>query len=163
MSASLVLAWLALAGAPSPPPASPPTSEALRSFEGDWTCSGHFEPSMKPLASTMAFATDPDTGALVKRHRDLAPGDYKANETWAAAGGGYRASIADAFSGLRWFVSPGWEQDRWTWTRVDEGAPAEAFVYQRTGAGRMTVEWWISRKGAPKTLGDTLACEKNAS
>lgn len=158
MPTSLLIAGLMAAASPDSAAAPDP----LAYFEGAWTCAGHFEPSKKPLASAMAFMRDPDTGALLKQHRDQAPGTYKANETWGVAkvAGGFRATIADGFSGLRWYASPGWEGDRWTWTRQGAGEPGEQFVYTRTGPTAMTVDWMISRAGAPLSLGDTLACTK---
>ncbi|HWW27436.1 MAG TPA: hypothetical protein VNZ85_16250 [Caulobacter sp.] len=143
----------------SPEPGAP---DPLAYFQGAWTCAGHFEPSKKPLASAMVFSRDPDTGALLKQHRDAAPGTYKATETWSFArlAGGFRATIADGYSGQRWYASPGWEGDRWTWSRQGTGEPGEQFVYIRTGPASMTVDWMISRAGGPVVLGDTLACTK---
>jgi hypothetical protein len=157
MPTSLLIASLLAAASPEPSAPNP-----LAYFEGAWTCDGHFEPSKKPLASAMVFSRDPDTGALLKQHRDAAPGTYKAAETWSFArvAGGFRATIADGFSGLRWYASPGWEGDRWTWSRQGAGEPGEQFVYIRTGPTTMTVDWMISRAGAPLVLGDTLACTK---
>ena len=157
MPTSLLVASL-LAAAPAAPAAIDP----LAYFEGAWNCAGQFEPSKKPLASTLVFRRDPDTGALLKQHADVAPATYKAAETWSFAkpAGGYRAAIADGFSGLRWYASPGWEGDRWTWTRSGAGEPGEQFVYVRAGPTTMTVEWRLSRAGAPLTLGDTLDCRK---
>lgn len=161
MPISLLIAGLLAAAAAAPEPAAP---DPLSYFEGAWTCAGHFEPSKKPLASTLTFRRDPDTGALLKQHRDAAPGTYVAAETWSFAKtpGGFRAAIADSFSGQRWYASPGWEGDRWTWSRQGAGEPGEQFVYVRTGPTTMTVDWMISRAGAPLVLGDTLACTKAA-
>jgi hypothetical protein len=157
MPTSLLIAGLLAAAA-----AEPAATDPLTYFEGAWACAGHFEPSKKPLASAMTFSRAPETGALIKQHRDAAPGTYRAAETWSFArpAGGFRASIADSFSGLRWYASPGWVDDRWTWSRSGAGEPGEQFVYIRTGAATMTVEWRISRAGAPLTLGDTLDCRK---
>jgi hypothetical protein len=157
MPTSLLIAGLL--AVPSPKPATP---DPLTYFEGAWTCAGHFEPSKKPLASAMVFSRSPETGALLKQHRDTAPGTYKAAETWSFArlAGGFRATIADGFNGLRWYASPGWDGDRWTWSRQGAGEPAEQFVYIRTGSAAMTVDWMISRDGGPVVLGDTLACTK---
>ena len=156
MPTSLLIASLLAAASPEAVAPDP-----LVYFEGA-DLVGQFEPSKKPLASAMAFSRDPDTGALLKRHRDAAPGTYKAAETWSFArvAGGFRATIADGFSGLRWYASPGWEGDRWTWSRQGAGEPGEQFVYIRTGPATMTVDWMISRSGAPLVLGDTLACTK---
>ena len=139
-----------------------PAPDALSYFEGAWRCDGQFEPSKKPLASALVFRRDDQTGALLKHHRDLAPGSYLAEETWSFAktANGWRASIADRFSGLRWYASPGWKDDRWTWSRQGAGEPDEQFVYRRVGPGTMNVEWWISRGGAPRVLGDALVCQK---
>jgi len=156
MPTSLLIAGLLAAAS------SPAAPDPLAYFEGAWTCAGHFEPSKKPLASEMVFRRDPDTGALLKQHRDAAPGIYKAAETWSFSrvAGGFRATVADGYNGLRWYASPGWEGDRWTWSRQGAGEPAEQFVYSRTAPARMTVDWMISRAGAPIVLGDTLACTK---
>jgi hypothetical protein len=157
MPTSLLIASLLAAASPEAAAADP-----LTYFEGAWACAGHFEPSKKTLASTMAFGRDPDTGALLKQHRDLAPGTYKAAETWSFSrvAGGFRATIVDGFNGARWYVSPGWEGDRWTWSRQGTSEPDEQFIYLRTGPATMTVDWMISRAGAPMVLGDTLACTK---
>lgn len=132
----------------------------LRYFDGSWSCEGHFIPSNRPLASDMTFR--PSIGeASAKDHQDRAPGRYHAQEVWAPApGGGYRATIVSN-AGMRWFTSPGWEGDRWTWSRrPSAGEPEERFVYVRTGDDRMDVEWWVWRNQALE-LGDVLHCDKS--
>ena len=62
------------------------TPHDLAFFQGSWTCQGHFVPSMKPVASTMVFSLDPETGATIKHLADKPPGGYGATETWACAG-----------------------------------------------------------------------------
>lgn len=137
-----------------------PTADSLAYFAGTWRCDGHFTPSNRPLSSILEFSVDPVTQATTKAHRDLPPATYSANETWTSArSGGYRMTIADSFSGQRWYAADGWAGDRWTWERQRLGAePREQFVYIRGGDNAMTVEWWIARGDAPLTMGDTLAC-----
>ena len=142
--------------------ASDAARDDLRYFVGTWNCSGHFEPSRRPLASDMTFGVEDETGTIRKRHRDRAPGTYVATETWgrSASGGAYRAVIADR-SGVRWYDSAGWLGPRWTWTRVTTGTePAERFIYDRLAEDVMRVDWWVSRAGGPLTLGDTLECRR---
>ena len=136
----------------------------LAYFQGSWTCDGHFTPSMKPIASTMVFSVDGETGATIKHHADRPPGAYRAVETWAftKAAKGLRATIADAYSGLRWYRSDGWEADALTWDRTSAmGEPREQFIYRRLQDGRMQVDWKIARAGEPLVLGDTLTCSRN--
>ena len=137
-----------------------PAPAPLRYFDGRWSCEGHFIPSNRPLASEMTF--QPSLGdASVRHHQDQAPGRYEAQEIWAAApGGGFRAAVLSSPAGMRWFTSPGWEGDRWTWSRhTGAGEPEERFVYVRVGDGRMDVEWWVSRQGGLEP-GDILHCER---
>ena len=161
MLVATLFAVTAGAAAASAPPSSV-SLDALNYFVGRWRCEGHFVPSMKSLASTLDFARDPETGALTKRHRDTPPGAYVAGEVWAVANasGTYRATIADAFNGLRWYVSPGWEGDRLTWTRAPlPGEPQEQFVYTRLGVREMRLDWKTLRAGF-LTVGDTLSCTR---
>jgi hypothetical protein len=132
----------------------------LRYFDGDWVCEGHFIPSDRPLASSMIFRADA-AGAVRKAHRDLSPGRYTAEEVWAAAPqGGFRAMILSGPATMRWFTSVGWEGNRWTWSRhAAEGEPEERFVYVRTSALQMDVEWWMIRSGSLE-MGDILHCRK---
>lgn len=140
--------------------AAPAAPSPLAWFEGQWACEGHFIPSNRPLASDMTFHRSA-TGVLVKSHQDLAPGRYKAEETWGPSPAGvFRASIASDPAGIRWFTSEGWDGDRWTWTRHTAGdEPAERFVYVRVSDERMDMEWWTTRP-AGLEMGDILHCSK---
>ena len=61
---------------------------------------------------------------------------------------------------MRWFTSSGWEGNRWTWSRhIAEGESEERFVYIRTSALQMDVEWWTIRSGSLE-MGDILHCRK---
>ena len=144
-------------------PDAAPTGADLSYFQGAWTCEGHFVPSMKPVASTMVFSVDPETGATIKHLADKPPGAYRATETWAFSkpAAMFRATISDPYSGLRWYASAGWKADVLTWDRASGvGEPSEEFIYRRLADGRMQVDWKIARSGQPLVLGDTLVCSK---
>jgi hypothetical protein len=139
-----------------------PQIDALHYFQGTWSCEGHFEPSMKPISSTMRFGGGEVSMAMQKHHDDHAPSNYHAIEIWglAAEAGVYRATITDSYSGIRWFTSPGWVKDQWTWDKVlAAGERQEAFVYTRLTDREMRVDWQVVRGGALST-GDTLTCKK---
>jgi len=93
---------------------------SLRVFEGRWACAGSFAASGKPVASIISAAWDTPTQALLLHQDDLPPNGFHALELWGGRGRtGFRASISDAYSGVRWLESPGWVDDRLTWTRMD--------------------------------------------
>ena len=71
-----------------------PQIDALHYFQGTWSCEGHFEPSMKPISSTMRFGGGEVSMAMQKHHDDHAPSNYHAIEIWglAAEAGVYRAT-----------------------------------------------------------------------
>jgi hypothetical protein len=151
--APAVLAFGLIAAAPAP-------SEPLRWFSGEWRCDGHFS-NGKPIASTLRFEWQDAPAALVKRHDDRPPNQYHSIELWTFdKAAGFRAMIADAYSGARLYTSMGWAGDTFTWERSQAGKAVERFAYTRTGKGAMQVDWSTSRDGATFTLGDTLACVK---
>jgi hypothetical protein len=129
---------------------------------GRWSCAGAFVTSGKPIASSIAFARDPSTGALIVRHDDTAPNVYHALEIWTAGQGAtpFRAAIANS-GGMRWFASEGWSGDRIAWSRSEHGAPQERFVYALAPGGGLRVEWWIARGATPFALGDRLQCRRD--
>jgi hypothetical protein len=155
------LALAALSGAAA---AQPQTAAAsLQAFEGRWARAGSFAASGKPIASTITAAWDAPTQALVLHQDDLPPNRFHALEFWGANGPtGFRASISDAYSGVRWLDSPGWVDDRLTWTRMAGAAPAERFVFTRPRDGAFTVEWSPVKNGG-FVLGDSLTCRKAPS
>jgi hypothetical protein len=149
---------------PSTAAATHQQADAMAYFAGRWRCSGHFEPSMKPLASMMEFSADLDADIMIKHHRDQPPGQYVADEFWGYARGAgvFRATIADTSNGVRWYVSRGWEGDKWIWSRERvSGEPPERFDYTKVSDDRMQVEWWRSRAGAPLAVGDMLTCDRS--
>jgi hypothetical protein len=136
--------------------------QSFQFFVGRWSCAGHFVANGAEIKSTETFTYDAPTATLSVRHDDLAPNKYHAVELWGAGGSEYRNTTGDAYSGIRWFRSPGFVGDRLSWTRNDgRGAPAERFTYLRQGA-RMGIEWWIAKPGAWLALGDTLDCRRSA-
>ncbi|HEY2682631.1 MAG TPA: hypothetical protein VGI93_03915 [Steroidobacteraceae bacterium] len=139
-----------------------PHMQSFQYFVGRWSCAGHFVANGAEIKSTVTFTYDAPTATLSVRHDDLAPNKYHAVELWGAAGSAYRNTMGDAYSGIRWFRSPGFVGDRLSWTRNDgTGAPAERFTYLRQGA-RMGIEWWIAKPGAGLALGDTSDCRRSA-
>jgi hypothetical protein len=154
----IVAATLVLFGASSAS-ADPAPSEALKPLAGQWRCAGHFASNGKPIASTIRFEWDADAAALIKHHDDTPPNQYHAIELWTfAKAGGFRAVIADAYSGARVFTSAGWVDKTLTFERAEDGKPAERFTYTLTGDRALQVDWSVSRDGITFKLGDTLNC-----
>jgi len=139
-----------------------PDTESLKYFAGAWHCEGHFISNGAAIASTISAEWNEAAHALTVHHDDSAPNAYHAIELWAAAKepGEYRSSIVDAYSGMRWFASPGWSGQALSWTRSDKGQPVERFVYSRTGPSSMTVDWLVSRDHVNFAVGDTLNCQR---
>jgi hypothetical protein len=73
---------------------------------------------------------------------------------------GMRASISDAFSGMRWFSSDGWSGSALSWERRNDSGPVERFTYRFDDKGELQVDWSIARANGKLTLGDTLSCLK---
>jgi hypothetical protein len=148
---------LALAG---PVAAQPATDAAsLRAFEGHWACSGAFA-NGRPTAGTISASWDVPTQALIVHQDDRPPGGFHALELWGAHGqSGFRATISDAYSGIRWLDSSGWVDDRLTWTREEAGHLAERFVFTRPRGGGFTVEWSPVGKDGAFVFGDRLDCK----
>jgi hypothetical protein len=154
----VILALASLAGAAR---AQPQTDAAsLRVFEGRWACAGTFA-NGKPTAASLSAAWDAPTAALVLHQDDRPPGAFHALELWGAHGAsGFRATISDAYSGVRWLDSPGWADDRLTWTRTEAGRPAERFVFSRPREGTFTIEWSPANASGVLVPGDTLTCKQ---
>ncbi len=139
------ICWAAIAAAATVTIAAEPSpARVLAELSGAWHCDGHFVSNGSPIASTLAFDWSEQAGALMLHHDDAPPNAYHAIELWTFdKTGGLSATIADGFSGVRRFVSPGWEGDVLTWTRLQDGRPAERFAYTRQGPGKMLVEWSV--------------------
>jgi hypothetical protein len=155
-----ILAGLALAILAGAVRAQPLTEAgSLRVFEGRWACAGTFA-SGKPIASTLSAAWDAPSQALVLHQDDRPPGAFHALELWGAHGAsGFRATISDAYSGIRWLDSPGWADDRLTWTRTEADRPAERFVFSRPRDGAFTIDWSRADKTGALVPGDSLTCK----
>jgi hypothetical protein len=142
--------------------AADPDPEQLNFFVGSWSCAGHFIDNGAEIKSTMTFVWDAETKTLTVHHDDLAPNRYHALELWGVANAAkeFRNSIGDAYSGIRWYTSPGFAGESLSWTRSENGAPLERFIYTRKNPAQMTVEWWIVRPAGSLALGDTLDCRR---
>jgi hypothetical protein len=149
-------------GAPSAH-AQAPSVTSLGEFSGHWDCKGQFASNGAAIAGALSIESDQRSGALLVHHDDVAPGAYHALEIWMPnkQGAGFRAAIADKYSGMRWFESPGWVGKTLTWTRWDQGAAAESFAYE-LGTDTLQVQWSVARAGAMK-LGDTLMCRRGGA
>jgi hypothetical protein len=139
--------------------AAPAQRADLAKFVGHWSCKGSFSNGV-PIAGELSIEADTPSGALIVHHDDVAPGAYHSLEVWMPdkSGPGFRAAIADKFSGMRWLESVGWSGNALTWVRSENGAPAEQFAYEFK-ADTMQVQWSIARGGAMK-VGDTLDCRR---
>jgi hypothetical protein len=139
--------------------AAPAQGTDLTKFIGHWSCKGTFS-NGAPIAAELSIDADTPSGALIVRHDDLAPGAYHSLEVWMPnkSGAGLRAALSDKYSGMRWLESAGWSGNSLTWMRMENGAPAEQFVY-RFEADAMQVQWSIAKDGAMK-VGDTLLCSR---
>jgi hypothetical protein len=132
----------------------------LHKFVGDWSCKGSFASNGASIAGDLSMQFDERSGALIVHHDDVAPGAYHALEVWMVdkSGTGLRAAISDKYSGMRWLESPGWLGNTLTWTRLENGIPAEQFVYEFKDEA-MQIQWSVAQGGAMK-LGDTLVCRR---
>lgn len=130
-------------------------------FVGDWSCSGEFVSSHKPISSAVRFVFDDRTGALVKHHDDNPPNQFHAIELWAGGKGNiYDATIADSFGGVRHFHSPGWTGDEWVWSAADDDKTVERFSYLQLDPATMRIDWSVAKDGINFTVGDTLTCKR---
>jgi hypothetical protein len=131
----------------------------LAKLVGHWSCKGNFS-NGKSIAARLLFEADAPSGALLVHHDDAPPGGYHSLEVWMAdkSGPGLRASLADRFSGMRWFESSGWAGESLRWVRKENGEAAEQFVYELKGSS-LQVQWSTAKNGAMK-VGDTIACTR---
>jgi hypothetical protein len=145
----------AFAGEPDPDP--------FGYFIGLWNCNGHFVSNGAPIAATITGEWDDRTMTLTLHHDDLAPHGYHAVETWGATHkpGHFHNSIADRFSGVRWYKSEGWMDGTLIWSRTEDNREIERFVYIRRTEKTMTVNWLVARGTTELALGDTLDCTKS--
>jgi hypothetical protein len=155
-----MMSWLAAASS-SVFAAAPPTSEALRYFDGSWHCDGVFPSNGRKISSKLTFVWYAQTGSILKQHDDEVPNEYHAIELWAASNkGGFKNMIADSFGGIRHFSSTGWAADALTWVNDSDPAGKEQFAYTKLNPDTMRVDWMISKNGAPFVIGDTLTCSR---
>jgi hypothetical protein len=135
---------------------------ALAYFLGNWSCSGSFPASGKPIASTIRFESDLGGTAVVKHHDDLPPNMFHAIEVWnySPTDKRFNDAIADNFGGVRIFVSDGWNGAAFTWSSAPDVKPMQQFVYTRLSDSSMRVDWRVSKDGTRYVVGDTLTCTK---
>ena len=99
---------------------------------------------------------------LTMHHDDQPPYHFQALELWGYDRGSkqFTAYAFDNFSGIRHFTSPGWQDDRITWT---DTAPArgvtDRFVFQRKDRRSYRVTYAVTRDGPPETLCSVAANE----
>lgn len=134
-------------------------ADPFADFEGQWKCTGLFVKSGKPIASHITATWDGLTSALVLHQDDQPPNHYHALMIWGAGPSGFRSTIADAYSGIRWLVSPGWEAGQLVWTRRGDKGPAERFTFSRPVSGVFNVEWSPTDASGAFVPGDRLRCE----
>jgi hypothetical protein len=157
----MIVGALSIAAVLSPLPAAAGADDTgpFRALVGRWTCAGTFAANGRPIAATVSIAWDEATGSIIVRHDDLPPNGFHAVELWGKAkGGGFRASIADAYSGIRWLTSPGWAAGALEWTRSEAGVPVEKFRYSDVSPVGFEVEWFVFGKDGQPKLGDSLRC-----
>lgn len=148
--------------------ATPPAGQGMAPMQflaGTWDCSGKFPASGKSIASTIRFNLDVGGKLLVKHHDDKPPGSYHAIEDWVAKrdGGGYLAAIVDSYSGVREFVSSGWQGNALTWQSASGITPAQRFVYTRLDNDSFRLDWDYAKDGTRYVVGDTLTCTRRGS
>jgi hypothetical protein len=132
---------------------------------GRWDCADHFVANGQAIASTLTIAGDAASGSLIVRHDDAAPFAYHSLEVWTPMkpGAGLRASISDAYSGMRWFAAADPDGPAIAWKRPEGGPPAETFGYLLQDDGSLRIDWSTARKDGTLALGDTLTCHKAPS
>jgi hypothetical protein len=136
---------------------------SLSYFEGAWSCEGHFA-NGSPIASNITFSWSAPAQALVKHHDDLPPNGFHDVELWTFDKvGGFKALVADAYSGARAMTSPGWAGDALTWSHSEGPQRSERFIYVRLSTDHLRIDWEVSKDGGSFKLGDTLTCKRGAS
>lgn len=132
---------------------------SLKVFAGRWSCAGSFA-NGQPTGADIVANWDAPSQSLVVRQDDKPPGLFHAIELWGVvAGEGFRAAIADPDGGMRWLESPGWANDKLTWTRYEAARPIERFIFSRPNERGFFIEWWPAGKGGVFALGDRLVCK----
>jgi len=159
----MIVGALSMAFVLSPLAAAASTDDmgSFRPLAGGWKCAGSFAANGRPIEATVSVAWDAATESIFVRHDDLPPNGFHAVELWGKAhGGGYRASIADAYSGIRWLTSSGWAAGALEWTRMEAGIPVEKFRYSQVSATGFQLEWFVFDKDGQPKLGDSLQCRR---
>ncbi len=140
-------------------PAPPVTS--LTYFTGAWSCAGEFPRSGKKISSHMTFSLDSGGFSLVKHHDDDPPNGYHAIELWgySETNKRYEAALQDPYSGVREFVSNGFDGDTLAWTSASWLQPVQSFVYHRNDPQHFTVDYHVATKTGDVVV-DTLLCTR---
>ncbi len=103
----------------------------LAFYSGEWEGAGEFA-SGKKIAATIDFTYDADADAILYRHRDLPPNNFKALAVWKInkKRDEIIAAINDGFSGTRVFVSKEWKAKKIIFNLINAFNDAD-FVKQR--------------------------------
>jgi hypothetical protein len=120
------------------PPASDKLQQAFGWMTGNWSCSGTFKASGKPISSDLRIEPILQNAWLSLAQDDRPPNQYHALAlwTWSSDAGWFVSRILDMTGGDRLFTSSGWEGDKLTWNFTPEksGNVRQRFIYTRRAA-----------------------------
>lgn len=165
---AIVIALGIVAGLAQMPKAPTLPADMSGFLVGHWTCHGHL-PNGEPLDATISFAPLQGEQALLFHQDDVAPGNFHATGlgTVDRTTGKTVAFLQDNSGGARFFTSP----EGWTGGQIIlEDTPIlghapfrERFLYQRTAAGGLRVDWEVGAPSGGWRLGDRNQCTRAAN
>lgn len=112
----------------------------------------------------MAFQPDLEGAWLMVRHDDRPPNTFHAVEFWGfdKTTGQFVAVVNDSFGGMRIFTSPGWQENRLTWTgdTLAPEKPKQHFLFDKKRPREFVVTFELSREEGGWRPIDVLTCTK---
>lgn len=132
----------ALAIAGQTQPTLKPELTALTFFQGAWSCDGKFSKDNRKISSDMAFQPDLEGAWLMVRHDDRPPNAFHLMPSMPWNSGvltrrqaSFVAVVNDSFGGMQIFTSPGWQENRLTWTgdTLASEKPKQHFLFDKKG------------------------------
>jgi hypothetical protein len=144
------------------PPALVDELKPFAFFAGNWSCRGEFPGNHRTIASVERFAPELLGHWLTMRHLDRPPFGFQAVEMWRydAASKRFDNYVFDNTSGIRHYVSSGWDGARLTWTLDAKAEQPDRFVFERKDAGHYQVDYARPAHAGNWVIVDTLQCEQ---
>jgi hypothetical protein len=170
---SCVLSPLIVLASSTPTPAAPAKGalppDLVAYFAGNWSGSGAFVRSGKPLASTYSFVPDIENQCLVVHQKEKSPNDYEFVALWSVnsdSGQLVMLLVSNHQGGASVLHGSGWQEGKLSFETAPEDPKIlgrERFTFQRDSATAFHTMYEYSQDGGKTwAVGDRQSFTKTS-